>query len=128
MFAMVMLTFAVMVITLRARVRAVGKGEIPMSYFSLMSGADIPERIIKTSRHFNNLFEMPVIFYAGCLAYLATDMTDPMPINLAWAFVAARVVHSIIHLSYNNVMHRLVVFGIANLCLLGMWVSMVRAA
>lgn len=126
MFAMVMLTYAVMVITLRARMRSVSAGAIPLRYFSLMSGFEVPDRIAKTSRNFSNLFEVPTLFYAGALAYLALDLSDPFPVNCAWAFVGARVVHSIIHLGYNNVLHRLVVFGIGNLCVLAMWVSMLQ--
>ena len=43
-------------------------------------------------------------------------------------FVAARMLHSIIHLSYNNGVHRLVIFAIGNLSVLVMWLGIVNAA
>jgi hypothetical protein len=42
--------------------------------------------------------------------------------------VTARLIHTGIHLSYNNVMHRLIVFGLGNLSVLGMWISIVSSA
>ncbi|HJN95687.1 MAG TPA: hypothetical protein QGF41_08295 [Gammaproteobacteria bacterium] len=39
-----------------------------------------------------------------------------------------RIVHTCIHLGYNNVLPRLLVFGSGNLYVLAMWVSIVSAA
>ena len=55
-------------------------------------------------------------------------MSDSVPVKLAWLFVVARLIHTGIHLSYNNVMHRLIVFGVGNLSVLGMWISIVKSA
>jgi hypothetical protein len=35
--------------------------------------------------------------------------------------VALRALHSIVHIGWNNVMHRLVVFAIGNTVLMAMW-------
>lgn len=127
MFMMVMLTYVVMLVTVRTRTAAVRRGEVPIKYFTLMQGNDVPEMVAKTSRQFNNLFEVPVLFYAAGILYIALDQTSQFPINCAWAFVAARIVHTCIHLGYNNVLHRLVAFGFGNLCVLAMWISIVAA-
>ncbi|MFN3164180.1 MAG: hypothetical protein ACE37N_12060, partial [Pseudohongiellaceae bacterium] len=63
MFMMVMLTYVVMLITVRVRTSAVNRGDIEASYFSIFQGENIPEMVHKTNRHFDNLFEMPVLFY-----------------------------------------------------------------
>lgn len=84
--------------------------------------------VAKTSRQLSNLFEMPVLFYVGGLLTIALDMTGTFPIVCAWAFVVTRIVHTCIHLGYNNVLHRLLVFGFGNLCVLAMWISIVSAA
>ena len=81
-----------------------------------------------TTRNFNNLFEVPTLFYAGGAVYLVLDQAGQLPIISAWIFVAARVMHSIIHLSYNNVLHRLVIFAIGNLSVLVIWLGIVNAA
>lgn len=109
MFMLVILTMVIMVLTARVRVRSVQTGKVPQSYYSLMEGHDIPDFVAKTTRNFNNLFDVPTLFYAGFAVYLALDQTGRIPVISAWVFVTARLLHSIIHLSYNNVLHRLVI-------------------
>lgn len=128
MFMMVMLTFVVMLITVRVRTSSVRRGDVPLSYFSVFQGENIPEMVHKTSRHFDNLFEMPVLFYVAGLLYIALDLTDPLIVQIAWAFVVSRIVHTCIHLGYNNVFHRLIVFGIGNICVLAMWIMIIQAS
>lgn len=125
---LVILTTVIMVLTARVRISSVRKGTVPAGYYSLMQGEEVPEFVTKTTRNFNNLFEVPTLFYAGGAVYLALDLTTQLPITCAWAFVVARVIHSIIHLGYNNVIHRLLVFGIGNLSVLLMWLAIVNAA
>ena len=128
MFKLVILTTVIMVLTTRTRIESLKSGVVPQNYYSLMQGHDIPDFIAKTTRNFNNLFEVPTLFYAGGAVYLALDQTGQLPVINAWIFVAARVMHSIIHLSYNNVVHRLTIFGIGNLSVLVMWLGIVNAA
>ena len=128
MFVLVILTMVIMVLTARVRIESVQSGTVPQSYYSLMEGHDIPDFVAKTTRNFNNLFEVPTLFYAGGAVYLALDQAGQLPIISACIFVAARVMHSIIHLSYNNVLHRLVIFAIGNLSVLVMWLGIVNAA
>ena len=125
MFFMVMLTFAISLFTLRIRLTSVRIGEVSLSYYSMFQGKEIPDLVIKTSRNVANLFEVPILFYTAGVLYIALEMSDSVPVTLAWLFVIARVIHSGIHLSYNNVMHRLIVFGLGNLPVLGMWISIV---
>ena len=128
MFIMVILTFVILLFTLRTRVSSVRKGDVALSYYSLFQGEEVPDMVAKTSRHFSNLFEIPVLFYSAGVLYVALGLTEAVPIYCAWSFVAARVVHTCIHLGYNNVMHRLVVFGIGNLSVLVMWISIVSSS
>jgi len=128
MFMLVILTVVIMVLTARVRIGSVKSGAVPESYYNLMEGHAVPELVAKTTRNFNNLFEVPTLFYAGGAVYLALDQTGQAAVISAWVFVAARVLHSIIHLSYNNPMHRMVVFAIGNLSVLVMWLSIVNVA
>ncbi len=128
MFMLVMLTTVIMILTARVRIASVRTGEVPQSYYSLMDGHEVPELIAKTTRNFNNLFEVPTLFYAGGAVYLALEQTAQLPVICAWTFVAARVMHSIIHLSYNNVLHRLAIFAVGNLSVLVMWLAIVNTA
>ena len=83
MFALVMLTFLVMVVTFRSRMAAVSSEKLPLAYFRLMQGHDMPDMVAKSTRNFNNLFEVPVLFYVGALAYIALGLTAPAPILFA---------------------------------------------
>ena len=123
MFMMVMLTYVILLVTLRVRTSSVRRGEVSIKYFSVFQGEHVPEMVHKTSRHFANLFEVPVLFYIAGVLYLALGQTGSFAVNAAWVFVASRVVHTVIHLGYNNVIHRLVVFAIGNACVLAMWIS-----
>ena len=71
---------------------------------------------------------MPVLFYVAGVLYLALDQTGSFAIYCAWAFVASRVLHTLIHLGYNNVLHRMMVFFIGNVCVLAMWISIIMNA
>lgn len=55
--------------------------------------------------NFSNLFEQPTQFYAvaAVLAIAGGNKTDA---RIAWAYVAARVAHSVTHNTTNNVMRR----------------------
>ena len=41
---------------------------------------------------------------------------------MAWTYVGLRALHSLIHLTYNNVIHRLLTFGISNFVLAAVWI------
>jgi hypothetical protein len=79
----------------------------------------------RAADNYKNLFEMPVLFYACCLALLALQAVTPLLLGLAWAYVVLRIVHSVIHVGYNKVMHRFNVFALSTLVLLLMWVLLV---
>ena len=122
MLAMVLLTFGVAVLLFRARVRSVREGHTPVSYFRVFHGSPEPEFLAKRTRHYLNLFETPVLFYAGCLAAMVAGINGPVVLALAWGYVAARLVHAWIHLGNNRVRHRLNVFLFGWILLLSLWI------
>jgi hypothetical protein len=85
----------------------------------------IPESVSLASHNLRNLFELPVIFYAICLYLFMSDSVDRMHLLAAWWFLAFRVVHSVIHCTYNKVQHR---FAAYMLAAIGLWVMVIRAA
>lgn len=121
MLAMVLMTFGVSVALFRARVRSVRQGQVPSSYFRLMQGAPEPESVAKPTRHLVNLFETPVLFYAGCLAAMVAGIADAVALGLAWTYVAIRVLHAWVHLGSNRLRMRIRAFALSWLCLLVFW-------
>jgi hypothetical protein len=121
MTLMVLLTFIVGIITVKVRFSSVKKGDVGVKYYRLMEGQEVPDIITKTTRNFNNQFEIPVLFYVVCTLYLSLNIESLVAIILAWIFVALRFLHVYIHLTYNHILHRMVVFWLAFLCVLAMW-------
>lgn len=122
MFAMVLLTFAVAFYLFALRFNAVRQRRVPISYFRLNSGpAEPPARVVAASNHFSNLFQLPLLFYVTCLLAMIMNLHGPLLVLIAWIFVVSRVIHAVIHLTYNNVVHRMLAFLTGALCVMAMW-------
>lgn len=75
------------------------------------------------AHNYNHLMEQPTIFYAVALSLALIGRDDGVTLLLAWAYVAARVVHSIVQATINLIPLRLTFFLIASFCLLGLTIS-----
>ena len=59
--------------------------------------------ILKNSqRNLANLFEFPIFFYIVCIIIVITDKVDESFITLAYWFFYLRLIHSIYHIFFNN--------------------------
>ena len=125
MFAMVLLTFVVGVITFISRVQSVKSKTVNHRAYRLMEQEQFSEIVIKTSRNFSNLFEVPVLFYVACVSYLALEIESTLAIYLAWSFFILRMAHSVIHISYNHLMHRIAAFLSSSLLVLALWIMLI---
>ena len=76
------------------------------------------------SNNLKNLFELPVLFYVAALLAMVLLIQDVLLIGLAWGFVILRIIHSVIHCTYNGVMHRFIAYFVSGLFLLLMWVRL----
>lgn len=76
------------------------------------------------SDHFNNLLELPPLFYCAVILIWLLNLTDDLYLIMAWLFVVLRLVHSLIHLSYNRVMHRFIAFSTGALVLTLLWLRL----
>ena len=81
------------------------------------------EPVAGPSDNLRNLFEMPVLFYVLIILLLDTGHASSGFVSAAWAFVALRTLHSAIHCTYNDVMHRFTVYALSSLVLWGMWAA-----
>jgi hypothetical protein len=84
-----------------------------------------PAPAVNASNNLQNLFELPVIFYACVLALLVSQRVDTAHVVCAFGFFAFRVAHSTIHCTYNEVIHRFGVYMVAGLFL---WTMVLRLA
>ena len=127
MAMMVLLILLVGITAIRARIASVNSGEISVKDFQLTKKS-LPDRVIQTTRCFNNLFEMPVIFYVACTLFISLDTESLIALTLAWLFVIFRYTHAYIMLTGNNVIHRMWTFWIAFICTLGLWIILLLEA
>lgn len=84
----------------------------------------IPHTVNLASHNLKNLFELPVIFYAVCLYLYLSDTVGRIQLIAAWSFLAFRIVHSLIHCTYNDVRHRFFAYFLSAIAL---WVMVIRA-
>ena len=122
LFVMVFWSFTMALFVLFTRIGSVRSGAVSMEYYQVFRGGEPPESVLKTTRHWANLFEAPVLFYLLCVIMITLQTQSALLVQLAWGYVIVRCLHSLIHLTYNKVAHRLFLFLISQFVLLGMWI------
>jgi hypothetical protein len=121
LFAMFILTTIVMLRMFWTRVSAIKSGQVKLRYFKVYPNEELPEKMVQASRHFSNLFEMPVLFYLVSVLGILFQEGQAFLI-LAWVYVLARVVQAYIHLGSNRVIRRMQAYAVSWAALSLMWV------
>jgi hypothetical protein len=121
-FALAAWTIIVLVQIPITRFYAAFRHQVVASDFKLGESPNVPDYVRVSNRNYMNLLELPVLFYVVCLLLYVTDGGSPVAVQIAWTYVALRVAHSIVHLSYNHSVHRFAVFALSNLVLIGLWI------
>lgn len=98
-------------------------GKVTAEDFRFGESNRVPKWVSIANRNYMNLLEIPILFYLICMIYFITEKGSVFELGLAWIYVGLRFIHSGIHLTYNNVFHRLSAFGTSNLVLGGLWAS-----
>ncbi|MGC3981745.1 MAG: MAPEG family protein [Steroidobacteraceae bacterium] len=123
-FAMFLLTIIVMLHLGRLRITAIRSRQISIKFFRAYVGNDEPEYMRVVSRHFVNLFEMPVLFYVGVILVYITGQVTTWLVACAWTYVALRYLHSYVHLTSNNITRRFACYFGSAVALVALWVSL----
>jgi len=119
-------TGMVVALTGLRRLWAVKQGRVPTRVFVAGESPEVPDDLRIPNRNLMNLLEMPLLFYVVCTAFYVTGRVAPGVVSLAWAYVGLRLAHSLVHLTYNRVFHRFLVFATSNIVLLVMWIQFAR--
>lgn len=127
MAGLVALTFAVLLLIPYARFKAARSGRVAADDFKFGESGSVPAEVTIPNRNLMNLLELPVLFYIACLTLYITKTVDVASLYLAWLYVVLRVCHSLVHLTYNNVFHRLSVFAGSNVVLFIIWIRLLLA-
>ena len=83
---------------------------------------ELPPEIARVADNYNHLHEQPTIFYALALATQIAGAADGVAVGLAWAYVACRVVHSLVQATANVIPVRFAVFAIGSFVLMALLV------
>ena len=98
------------------------RGIDPQAVATAREAADALART-QAADNFRNLFEVPVLFYVLCIALAMNGGSTPGFVAGAWAYVGLRALHSLIHVSYNRVVHRFLAYVASTLLLFGLWIG-----
>ena len=71
----------------------------------------LPAWVNRTADNYNHLFEQPVAFYAVTLSIALINSFDSLIVQLAWAYVLIRIIHSFVQLTINIVLVRFFLFA-----------------
>lgn len=126
-FALAAWTVCMLFLVATKRVLAGITGRVHPREYALGESQNVPAEVSLANRNYMNLLELPVLFYVICVIAYVTHTGANHLVLLAWAYVALRVVHSLVHVTYNRVMHRFAAFAVSNFVLITMWVFVALA-
>ena len=127
-FSLVMLTFVIGYSLGISRFVCSKNGSVDSKYFRLFSGETPPEYVTKFERNLSNLLEFPLLFYILCLIAIFLKINDQLLLAEAWIFVGIRFAHTMVHVTYNNPLHRFFAFLLSSTLLLIMWIQLLFIA
>ncbi len=126
-FAMMLLTLSVWVYMYIRRIGFITRNGISPTDLAVPGALArlSPAAVSNPSDNFKNLFEIPVLFYAIALYLFATNQVDAGYVSAAWIFLVFRLLHSVVHCTFNLVMLRFYLYLIATIAV---WFMVLRAA
>lgn len=97
------------------------RGETPSAYYVTYSGPTPADWIERPARAFNNLMQLPTLFYVVCVLMLVTAHFDRAQLAYAWIFVALRALHALVYIGWNVVAYRFATWVMSSITLLVLW-------
>ncbi|MBS0254461.1 MAG: MAPEG family protein [Proteobacteria bacterium] len=78
----------------------------------------LPAKVQWIAHNYNHLHEAPTVFYAVALVLALTGHGDGMNATLGWAYVALRVLHSLVQATSNRIIVRFSLFALSSIVLI----------
>ncbi len=121
LLAQVALTCLIWVWMLATRYQSMLKHKVKFKDLASEAGYSKIKDSANPSDNFENLFEMPVLFFSFVITVMFTYRSDGVYLAGAWFFVFTRAIHSIIHCTNNHVPARFAFYFAGSLVLWIMW-------
>ncbi len=80
--------------------------------------AILPPKAQWPAHNYMHLMEQPTVFYASALVLAVAGVGNGMNAWIAWAYVALRIVHSVVQVTSNKISIRFVLFVLSSLTLI----------
>ncbi|WP_375420886.1 MAPEG family protein [uncultured Sphingomonas sp.] len=80
----------------------------------------LPAQVQWKAHNYNHLMEQPTLFYAVCAVLALSGTGDGVNAWIAWAYVALRVLHSLVQATVNKVGPRFMLFLASSLALVAL--------
>jgi hypothetical protein len=127
MLAIVALTLIAFLRMAVARAGAAKEKAGEPHYYRAFLGTPEPEYAVVAVRHYANLFELPLLFYTGCVSAFVLGTVSTWLLVWAWCYVVARASQSAVHLTYNNPAHRGLAFVVGWVFIVALWIDVAWA-
>jgi len=80
----------------------------------------VPDRVNWKAHNYAHLMEQPTLFYATVIILGVIGQGEGLNLQLAWAYVILRIVHSIVQATWNRVAVRFTLFCLSSVALLAL--------
>ena len=122
--AQVFLALIIQYWVVSGRVKAIKKARInPQAIASAERFDEIMKGQEDISDNFENLFEVPVLFFVAAILIFSLQLTDAFYLITGWSFVILRYLHSYIHCTYNRITDRFMVYLLSSAIVWAMWIK-----
>jgi len=101
--------------------------DIKLSQFRMYEG-EFPDKLRSARQQFQNMFEIPILFYLLCLLNIFLKNYNQLDIILCWFFVVFRVLHFFIRLQNQktiNIIPRTIIFVVSLVFLTLGWINLI---
>jgi hypothetical protein len=105
-FALVALTALIWLLMVVVRNTAIIRGLSSPEYYLAYNTKAPAEWIERPARTFNNLMQVPAMFYVVCALMIVTHSMDRSQLVYAWMYVGLRLVHACIYIRWNYLPYR----------------------
>ncbi len=121
---MLVLMAIMFIVAFVCRMWAVKFGSVKLAHYEIFKVSSEPAYVIKTTNNLNNLFQLPPIFIAACILSISLDYTSEALITNAWGFVITRYLHTLVHITVNQVLVRSMIMAIGLYFLISIWLEL----
>lgn len=125
-FGMVAVVACVWLLMVAVRNYVAIRGLASPQYYVDYSTHPPADWVERPARTFNNLMQMPILFYLVCTLMLLTHQLDRAQLACAWLFVALRVLHAVVYIGWNPLPYRFATWMMGSITLFVIWTRFAR--